>query len=269
MFDNSTQGKSIINNSVKIVLCIFLLLVLVQGVQAVAPIASFIGTPTSGTAPLTVTFTDLSSNAPMGWAWFFGDETYTQAWTQQTVSAGWSARTGQTSVVMSDGSIVLMGGMDSGSNYKNDVWRSTDTGVTWTQMAGSAAWSARVDHTSVVMPDGSIVLMGGLGSNGTLNDTWRSTDNGATWTQMAGSAAWSARWDLTSIVMPDGSIVLMGGRVDMADPHVFRDVKNDVWRSTDNGAMWTQVNTSAGWTARYTHSSVEIGEHTSELQSQR
>ena len=39
----------------------------------VAPVASFTGTPTSGVAPLLVTFTDTSTNAPTSWAWNFGD----------------------------------------------------------------------------------------------------------------------------------------------------------------------------------------------------
>jgi PKD repeat protein len=42
-------------------------------VGPVAPIADFSGTPTSGTTPLTVAFTDLSINAPTSWAWVFGD----------------------------------------------------------------------------------------------------------------------------------------------------------------------------------------------------
>ena len=48
----------------------------------------------------------------------------------------------------------------------------------------------------------------------------------------------------SSVVMPDGSIVLMGGN--------DYGLKNDVWRSTDNGATWTEVNASAGWSARDT-----------------
>jgi len=36
-------------------------------------VASFIGTPTSGTAPQTVTFTDTSTNSPTSWNWSFGD----------------------------------------------------------------------------------------------------------------------------------------------------------------------------------------------------
>ena len=37
------------------------------------PVAAFSGTPRSGTAPLTVAFTDASTNGPTSWAWDFGD----------------------------------------------------------------------------------------------------------------------------------------------------------------------------------------------------
>jgi PKD repeat protein len=38
-----------------------------------APAASFTATPTSGTAPLTVSFTDTSTGSPTAWSWNFGD----------------------------------------------------------------------------------------------------------------------------------------------------------------------------------------------------
>ena len=37
------------------------------------PVANFTGSPTSGTAPLTVNFTDTSTNSPTSWSWTFGD----------------------------------------------------------------------------------------------------------------------------------------------------------------------------------------------------
>jgi PKD repeat protein len=37
------------------------------------PVANFSGSPTSGDAPLTVNFTDLSTNNPTSWSWTFGD----------------------------------------------------------------------------------------------------------------------------------------------------------------------------------------------------
>jgi PKD repeat protein len=42
-------------------------------VNGYAPVANFAGTPTSGSVPLTVTFTDQSTNTPTSWTWTFGD----------------------------------------------------------------------------------------------------------------------------------------------------------------------------------------------------
>ena len=181
----------------------------VNALPSVPSVVNFTGTPRSGPAPLTVSFIDLSWNNPTGWAWFFGDEDYMAPWTQMTANAGWSRRYSHSSMLMPDGSIVLMGGFDW--TFKNDVWRSTDKGATWTEVNRSAGWSGRIP-TSVVMRDGSIVLMGGGDYSNYNNDTWRSTDNGATWMQAA-LPVQGGRKELahSSVVMPDGSIVLTGG----------------------------------------------------------
>ena len=94
------------------------------------------------------------------------------AWSQMTPNAGWSARFNHTSVALPDGSIVLMGGNDG--SRKNDVWRSTDGGKNWNQLA-SPGWTARVGHTSVALPDGTIVLLGGYDGD-CKNDVWRFGD---------------------------------------------------------------------------------------------
>jgi PKD repeat protein len=48
-------------------------------VSSSAPVAGFTGTPTSGTNPLTVVFTDSSTNTPTSWLWNFGDSDSTNA----------------------------------------------------------------------------------------------------------------------------------------------------------------------------------------------
>ncbi|MGA8378024.1 MAG: PKD domain-containing protein, partial [Methanoregula sp.] len=42
-------------------------------VGATTPVAAFIASPTSGTVPLTVQFTDESTGTPTSWEWSFGD----------------------------------------------------------------------------------------------------------------------------------------------------------------------------------------------------
>src|SRR5690606_3640653 len=135
--------------------------------------------------------------------------------------------------------MLIMGGGFT-STYVNDVWRSTDKGATWTQMTANAGWSARYMSSSVVLPDGSIILMGGGNASSTFSDVWQSTDMGVTWIQVNANPGWSARRSPASLILPDGSIVLMGGTTYAAGP------LNDVWRSTDKGATWTQMTANAG-----------------------
>jgi formylglycine-generating enzyme required for sulfatase activity/photosystem II stability/assembly factor-like uncharacterized protein len=174
-------------------------------------------------------------------------------WTLVTEDAGWSARSGHTSVALPDGSIVLMGGFDMDRNSKNDVWRSTDQGATWTLMTANAAWVPRSNHTSVVLPDGSIVLMGGDAGNATrFNDVWRSIDQGETWVQMTEAAPWTPRSGHTSAVLPDGSIVIMCGVPDISI------LLKDVWRSTDQGITWTLMTDNAAWETRFQPTSIAL-----------
>ena len=268
-----------------------------------APVADFSSDITEGPVPLEVHFSDESTGGnPSGWAWFFGDETYTAPWTTKTAAApweertahssvltknrhivltggyvlgawkndtwisddygetwteingssGWGQRASHSSVALSDGSIVLMGGSRiSFSEYMNDTWRSTDNGEHWTLINSDPGWEKRSSHKSVVMPDNSIILMGGEGGYGGYNDTWRSTDKGETWVRRNASSGWIARGSHSSVVMPDGSIVLMGGSLALTGSYL-----NDTWRSTDYGAHWTLMNSSCGWAARSSHNSV-------------
>ena len=175
-------------------------------------------------------------------------------WTQVTAHADWAARMAHTSVIMPDGSIVLMGGKVAGIGIaQNDVWRSTDKGVTWTLMTAAPGWRERFGHASVVMSDGSIILTGGYSASfhAYQNDVWRSTDNGSTWVQQQRLPGWTARSSHSSVALSDGSIVVMGGEDGGGD-------RNDVWRSTDNGITWVRQTASAGWFGRFGHTSVAM-----------
>jgi hypothetical protein len=131
-----------------------------------------------------------------------------------TEDAGWVPREGMSSVVTADGSIVITGGtLPAGEFQFSDVWRSTDGGMTWTLVNGSAGWAGRFGHGMVTLPDDSILLMGGFSyQNGDhRNDVWRSTDHGATWALVSPGAGWPGRCMMNCVVLPDSTVVLLGG----------------------------------------------------------
>jgi hypothetical protein len=171
-------------------------------------------------------------------------------WTVLTANPGFTARYYHTMNVLPDGSIVIMGGYGDTEGRMNDVWRSADGGLTWTQMTAHAAWSARDSHTSVALPDGSLVLIGGFDDT-YLNDVWRSTDNGASWTLVNASPGWSPRRMPVAVAMPDGSIVLAGGYDDASR-------MSDIWISRDRGDTWTPATGNPGWPKRSEHAMVVL-----------
>jgi hypothetical protein len=98
------------------------------------------------------------------------------SWIQQTANPRWLPRANHKVLSLTDGSLLLMGGqmqVNSGM-YSNDVWESTDQGQTWEYPPTVAAWSARTFFGANVLPDNSIVIMGGQKQSGMqLNDVWR------------------------------------------------------------------------------------------------
>ena len=177
------------------------------------------------------------------------------SWVQQTANAEYGMLSYHASVVLSDGTILVMGGSQGVGTPAASVWKSVDKGVSWTLVTDVAGFGARNCHTAVVFPNDDIVLMGGS-TNGTYpNDSWISQNKGVTWTCQSATAGWEGRVYTTAQYLSDGSIVLMGGYDDSGG-------KNDVWRSTDKGINWVQQTASAEWLPRDGLQSVVLSDDT-------
>lgn len=183
-----------------------------------------------------------------GDVWMSADNGAT--WSLVTASPGYAARYYHTMNVLPDGSIVIIGGYGDAEGCMNDVWRSVDAGHTWTLVTGAAPWTKRSGHTSVALPDGSLVLMGGHTTT-YMNDVWRSEDTGASWTLVNASPGWDARRIFASVAMPDGTIVLTGGYDDAGR-------RSDVWISNDRGNTWALASGNPLWPKRSSHAMVVL-----------
>ena len=55
-------------------------------------------------------------------------------------------------MVLSDGSVLVMGGKDGRNNY-NDVWKTVDGGASWILVTSSAGWTGKkIIHLSNSLP---------------------------------------------------------------------------------------------------------------------
>jgi len=118
------------------------------------------------------------------------------------------------------------------------------TAGSWQKVA-DADWSSRAWHCSVVLPDNSIAMMGGMDSSfARRDDTWLGTENGSRWMIVNAHGGWTPRYGQSCAALPDGNILLMGGYDSLS-------LKNDVWQSSDSGVTWTLINDSPGWVARW------------------
>ena len=131
------------------------------------PLAEFIGSPTAGTEPLTVAFTDQSTNAPTDWTWNFGDgngsndpnpmHTYTAAGTY-TVSLtainadGSTTRTRSSYIVVGAPSTADFSGTPTSGNAPlivtfTDLSSGGPTGWAWTFGDGGTSTLRNPAHT--------------------------------------------------------------------------------------------------------------------------
>ena len=116
-------------------------------------------------------------------------------------------RSGATAVALADGSVLVSGGRTA-SGAVSATLESFDPSANAFRFIGVMN-TPRVDHAAALLPDGSVLLVGG--SNG--SDVLSSTDifNPANGSISAGPVLTTPRTRLSATVLLDGSVLLAGG----------------------------------------------------------
>ena len=178
-------------------------------------------------------------------------------------STSYKSLTSGQMVTVSANSLILQGNQNF---EENDVWLSSDKGVTWQLIAGVSvngtngrtAAAAPYDASSFT-PDSSfggftvdnaynIYRIGGSLADGECTDAMFISTDGKTWTNQitANSRRFSPLRDETVAVADSaGRLYLLGGRR-CGDKQRL----NDVWMSSDKGKNWVRQSASAPWSAR-------------------
>ncbi|CCK27712.1 hypothetical protein BN159_3333 [Streptomyces davaonensis JCM 4913] len=125
---------------------------------------------------------------------------------------------------------------------KNGLWRSTDYGVTWSQVssfpvkdgAGSGGGISFVTYG----PAGSKTVYVGVGDKST--SLYRSTDGGGTWQAVSGQP--TGQLPQHGVVSGDGSLYLT--YTNALGPNGV--TAGSVWKYTPNGGAWKNVSPSQG-----------------------
>lgn len=156
-------------------------------------------------------------------------------WERLAGQAPWPGRCWSSVAALPGGLVLLLGGSGAEGGQLNDVWRSRDGGASWELLLEAAPWPARQGHGAAALPDGAVLVLGGLAAPGSaLNDVWRSADGGASWERIAAAAPWQRRADFGLVARAGGSLLLLGGSGGGG-------AVGDAWESHDGGAAWSRL----------------------------
>ena len=111
----------------------------------------------------------------------------------------------------------------------NDIWASSDDGITWQAITLNAPFLARDSAGAEITASGLIVLAGGQAVSFTYNDVWVSPDGGYTWSVCSEETFWPDRRDLSTAMDAQGYFYVLNGR---ASTSGAAPTYNDVYRSS-------------------------------------
>jgi hypothetical protein len=164
-------------------------------------------------------------------------------WTCMTSNAAWTARISHTLNVLSDNTLILIGGENASELFNNEVWKSNDNGATWTS-SGVTTFGAISRHATVVLSGDVLLVTGGDSPKRWSRKgwVWKSTDKGLTWAETIITDGLDERSCGGMAATPNGTMMILGGYTEYGS-----DTKTLV--STDKGSSWTITNVSNpfGW----------------------
>ena len=172
-----------------------------------------------------------------------------------TVTDHFSKRSLHTSVVMENdiyviGGVLRNSGVSGGrvisEKRSDEVWRSSDGGLTWDQAASGPRFLPRGAHSSVVSGNDIYVIAGLSGTSSAVTgspsrDVWKSDNRGVTWQRVTDNAGFPPRSGHRSEVL-NGKIYVIAGQSDSA-------ALDDVWEFDTAGGTWSE--TTSGSTEKF------------------
>lgn len=187
---------------------------------------------------------DLSTGANSSQVWKF-DGT---SWAPVAVTTPFPARR-RHAMVLHGGNLYVIGGVgdaagpadpvtEATTGYLSDVWRSTDEGVTWTQLTSAAAFPARFGHCAISLA-GMLYVIGGYDGTAAL-PVYESADDGRTWARVATLPDPFTQLNLvnSACAVHDARIVVTGGAAAL-DGRVQRGGAERSIYYSSNGSTWT------------------------------
>jgi hypothetical protein len=145
----------------------------------------------------------------------------------------------------------LLGNNQTGLNWPmyNQVWRSIDSGYTWTQRTDSIPFASRYDamsgvHVNNTHLDGKDILYILGGTNQTkyyLNDIWISSDGAITWRQIPGSLNFNG-YALSNILITRQGLMII---------NAFSTPRSKLYISFDGGISWPQCSSGVNYGIRF------------------